>query len=482
MPRPKPLVSLHGSVDFDKLVPFDSAPNSPPLAANDILVMRKAAGGDNLTLSIGDITATGSVNIANLIGGNNNDMLFKRAGVWIGSGPEGLSYDGFNMILTDDNLNFQGTGQLFSAGAGNWTQSSTGNIVQSGSGNIEISGTGHLIMSNAAAQVRAAFGIAALPGLTFDGDNDTGFYRSAGNRVAVSVGGVGHWEYNGLSYEGMAAGAPSLIDADSTGVIPNVLPNRSDANTGIGSSGLDELSLIAGGVEGIRIDEQAGTITVLPFGQIEQIVGSAGAPSYSFSGDDDTGFFHSAANQIDAALGGSRSWEFLSTRFASAFSNGPALINAAAGIAAVNIQVDKSTPGTGLSIGSTVMGLVSNGTLIASVDGPNGALVLNGSVGLTTTGGGGSGPVVKNEGATATNPVFCCNQADPDTGLTRSGVNQSSIVNGGVEAFRLRATTAFIAGNTNMFLWDYDNGQLEIVSVGAADSGGVGFKLLRIAN
>lgn len=38
------------------------------------------------------------------------------------------------------------------------------------------------------------------------------------------------------------------------------------------------------------------------------------------------------------------------------------------------------------------------------------------------------------------------------------------------------------AGNTRFLLYDVDNGQLERVSVGAADSGGAGFKVLRIPN
>lgn len=38
------------------------------------------------------------------------------------------------------------------------------------------------------------------------------------------------------------------------------------------------------------------------------------------------------------------------------------------------------------------------------------------------------------------------------------------------------------AGNTRMLVYDVDNGQLERVTVGAADSGGTGFKVLRIPN
>jgi len=39
-----------------------------------------------------------------------------------------------------------------------------------------------------------------------------------------------------------------------------------------------------------------------------------------------------------------------------------------------------------------------------------------------------------------------------------------------------------VARDTRFFLFDVDNNQLERVSVGIADSGGVGFKLLRIPN
>ena len=46
----------------------------------------------------------------------------------------------------------------------------------------------------------------------------------------------------------------------------------------------------------------------------------------------------------------------------------------------------------------------------------------------------------------------------------------------------MRVDSNATAGNTRMLVWDVDNGQLERVSVGAADSGGAGFKVLRIPN
>ena len=50
----------------------------------------------------------------------------------------------------------------------------------------------------------------------------------------------------------------------------------------------------------------------------------------------------------------------------------------------------------------------------------------------------------------------------------------------GVSAGQFDNSTA--AGQTRFLLWDVDKGALSRVSVGAADSGGTGFKLLRVPN
>lgn len=66
--------------------------------------------------------------------------------------------------------------------------------------------------------------------------------------------------------------------------------------------------------------------------------------------------------------------------------------------------------------------------------------------------------------------------------VNRSGTTVSDIrlTASGTEALRVDANAT--AGNTRFMIYDVDNATLERVSVGAADSGGAGFKLLRIAN
>lgn len=68
---------------------------------------------------------------------------------------------------------------------------------------------------------------------------------------------------------------------------------------------------------------------------------------------------------------------------------------------------------------------------------------------------------------------------DADTGLFEQAAGNVAVAVNGVESARFSGGAA---GETNFMLFDVDNATLERVSVGAADSGGVGFKVLRIPN
>ncbi len=531
MPRPKPLVSLHGAVNFDKLVPFDSAPDAPPLAANDILVMRKAAGGDNLTISIGDITATGSVDISQLTGGAQNDMLWRNLGVWQGTGPTGLSYSGSVLELDGDLLRTTGAGGIAVEDTGNLTVTGSGNIEQSGTGNVEITGGGDLqigpgsimvagggtiqiedaggkliinsdeeeaillegdsgiffdgdgdlildgsgkieldsgdievhggtflaldganmvftdgggitlnddggITVNDDGQILAADGDAALPGYAFANDPDTGLFGFGSNVLLFATSGQARWAITPSEFSSQVSGGPTLrgnVAASST--VPTVMPSGNiDSNTGLGRAAADELSLIAGGVEGIRVAEVGAVITNTIFGDLE-----------------------------------------------SSITTGPAMLNEAATATNPVLLPRKNQPQTGVGAFSTnavsLIALSTEGFRVAESEGTITDTIFGDLVSSI-----GSGPAMKNEGATGTNPVFVPNQADPDTGFTRSGVNQSSIVNGGVEALRIRPTTSFRAASSNIIFWDYDDATLKQLEFGADDSGGLGFKMCRVVN
>jgi hypothetical protein len=69
---------------------------------------------------------------------------------------------------------------------------------------------------------------------------------------------------------------------------------------------------------------------------------------------------------------------------------------------------------------------------------------------------------------------------DADTGLFEQAAGNVAVAAQGKEVARFTDTA--VATETALMIFDVDNNTLERVTVGAADSGGVGFKLLRIPN
>lgn len=92
----------------------------------------------------------------------------------------------------------------------------------------------------------------------------------------------------------------------------------------------------------------------------------------------------------------------------------------------------------------------------------------------------GGGGALRNVTATATVPGVAVSSNDLNTGIGTAGADQLSSIAGGVEAARFDVDAT--AGNTRLLIYDVDNATLERVTVGAADSGGSGYKVLRIPN
>ena len=101
---------------------------------------------------------------------------------------------------------------------------------------------------------------AANPSLAF-GDGNSGFYESADNSLKVSIAGINVWQMNAVYLGGGVTLRPCIRNVDCSDTIPNINCDILDTDTGIGNVAADQLSLIAGGVEGHRISEAAGAIT-----------------------------------------------------------------------------------------------------------------------------------------------------------------------------------------------------------------------------
>ncbi len=147
-------------------------------------------------------------------------------------------------------------------------------------------------------------GSSSVPELTSLADPDTGFRWPADNTTVWIGGGTRAWNFSTAKFFSQFSNGPALLNEISSDTNPTVVADHADPDTGMGSSGNDELSLIAGGVEGIRIDETAGNVFITYFGPILVPFGSGTQPGYAFDGDDDTGIFRPVDDALGITAGG----------------------------------------------------------------------------------------------------------------------------------------------------------------------------------
>lgn len=103
---------------------------------------------------------------------------------------------------------------------------------------------------------------AATPTLAF-GDGDSGFFEIADDNIRVAINGIGIFQFVSNKLVAVAVFGPAMISVNSTATVPGILPYQDDQDTGIGTAALDQLSLIAGGLEAIRITESGSVISAI---------------------------------------------------------------------------------------------------------------------------------------------------------------------------------------------------------------------------
>jgi len=165
---------------------------------------------------------------------------------------------------------------------------------------------------------------AASPTLAF-GSLSTGFYESSAGVIGITVAGTQRFRINSNYFEGVSASQASMYRNTPSATVPGFTFNA-DYDTGIGSNAADQLSLIAGGVEMLRLVETGVATTdqiiIGPAG----VIGSAAAPTLAF-GDGDTGFYENADDTIYISTAGTARWGITSGAFASLVANGPQIRN-----------------------------------------------------------------------------------------------------------------------------------------------------------
>lgn len=205
-------------------------------------------------------------------------------------------------------------------------------------------------LSGGIAQTLVADGSAAVPGLGFTADADTGIYRVSANRLGVAIGGVQQVDVTSASLELLSgqilASGTALVGAPGFSF-------GNDADTGIYRLGANYFGASTSGVFA------GGWRFVATNPQMISVDGTAGVPGIAFDNDLDTGMYRAGANDMRIVSGGANVARFLPTFFISQqlalFADG------AAGGPGLAFDTDTDT---GIyRVGADTIGLATGGVL-----------------------------------------------------------------------------------------------------------------------
>ena len=132
------------------------------------------------------------------------------------------------------------------------------------SGNSTIT-AGNLVMTGTATNhlILPLNDDATTPTLAF-GDGDSGFYESSDDNLIFAVSGIGYINYQTSKISNqIGTNRWSLANSIDPSATSPAFTFNIDSNTGIGRAAADQLSLIAGGVEGIRVNTAASGVNYL---------------------------------------------------------------------------------------------------------------------------------------------------------------------------------------------------------------------------
>lgn len=145
---------------------------------------------------------------------------------------------------------------------------------------------------------RGGNGAVGTPAISFSGDTDTGFYWTGTGAVAFSSDGTSAFTVDSGGINTLdgteALPAYGFINEASMGMF-----RRTSGILGFSVAGVERMRLAAD--EALFVEPIRGDVA------------TAGAPSFSFSLDDDTGMYRSGANELAFATGGIQRWRINST-------------------------------------------------------------------------------------------------------------------------------------------------------------------------
>jgi len=149
-------------------------------------------------------------------------------------------------------------------------------------------------------QIKTSDGSVSAPSFAFNTDSDTGLYLSAANEIGITAGNqlVAQFSSAGL----VISSGSELRNQDGSVGSPSYTFD-SDQNTGLYLNSADSVGVSAGGVSSLTVDT-SGLLISNNKSVFLAASGTAASPDLRFTGDDDTGIYRPAADQIGFTTNG----------------------------------------------------------------------------------------------------------------------------------------------------------------------------------
>ncbi|HUW13929.1 MAG TPA: hypothetical protein VM537_29670 [Anaerolineae bacterium] len=349
-------------------------------------------------------------------------------------------------------------------------------------------------------------GTIGAPGVAFESDPDSGFYKGSGvGSIDLALDGVRKVNFGpnlSLFSEGMRfQGAdPNPYMNSGTGwqfAGVNIGIHAGDPDNGFGYTGTDEWYAMVGGDTVLAFDGTGAT----PQGLFHD--GSAALPSITFAGYQGDGFHHVGPGEVGVSVADSRRFSFVAAGIQGNQSAGGIQIisgsssatvpgysffgdlDTGVGVAAADqlsliaggVEGLRVTEDAGNVMHTVPDGTASNVAIRGASMTENTGLFFTGSTfqysdsgvaawvtgGTVIQSGTADGPRLRNESASATNPTLIPDQSDDDTGVGQAADDQLSLIAGGVEGLRVYNSRVDIVHN--------GTAALPALTIGDADTG-----------
>jgi hypothetical protein len=274
-------------------------------------------------------------------------------------------------------------------------------------------------------------------GLSFSDDGTIGAqisYDYSGSVMTLANGSTS-FELTTTGLEAFASGGPKLAYVNASNTVPSVLPDKSDANTGIGTAAADALSLIAGGSEVARLTSSVLTantpITISDTSHtltVPRIQGNNTSSSMVLQPDGGEITVPYAANTRLHFSGDDNDWNFL--RVGHSNGNDGFFFKYTGSETGVDNSLElwsENQSGADLR----VFRVEQSGEIQF-----DGTVSLDGGITNSTSGSWSLADVV----ASGTVPSIIPNNADTNTGIGASAADTLSFVAGGIEAGKITSS------------------------------------------